>query len=264
MDEMTALREVRPAPAPAELEVMGRAARERFMAGTGPTPTRPARRWRLPALVGGLTAATAGTAAGALVMTGGLAAVPSPHGSAGRTQAVVTAAWTVREDAGGTVTVYLRQYAHPAALQRTLRADGINAIVRPIPYALRGLPPITPAGLPGSRTSKGVGSKYLRVAFPTCLYSATDDAPIAVQRAVVTVVKQDIPVFFVVHPHAMPPGSALFLSFMANVPAKTGGTSNWAMKPVVLNNDTVPACLPIRAKVAPDPMPAPKVKASPA
>jgi hypothetical protein len=50
---------------------------------------------------------------------------------------------------------------------------------------------------------------------------------------------------------------------LANVPAKTGGTSNWVMKPVVLNNDTVPACLPVRPKVAPNPVPAPKVKASP-
>ena len=267
MDEITALREVRPAPAPAQLEAMRRTARERFMTGTGPTPSRPARRWRLPALVGGLTAATAGTAAGALVLTGGPAAVTSSHGDAGHTQAVVTAAWTVREDAAGTVTVYLRQYADPAALQRTLRADGINAVVRPIPYAFREIAPITTGGLPGSRTGKaGVGSKSLkslRVAFPTCVYAATDDAPIAVQRAVVTIVKQDIPVFFVIHPRAMPQGSALFLSFMANVPAKTGGTSNWVMKPVVLNNDTVPACLPVRAKVAPNPVPAPKVKASP-
>jgi hypothetical protein len=159
--------------------------------------------------------------------------------------------------------VYLRQYADPAALQRTLRADGINAIVRPIPYAFRGIAPIATGGLPGSRSSKGGGFKSLRVAFPTCIYSATDNAPMAVQRAVVTIVKQDIPVFFIIHPHAMPPGSALFLSFMANVPAKTGGTTNWAMKPWVLNNDTVPACVPVRAKVAPNPMPAPKVKPRP-
>jgi hypothetical protein len=264
MDEITALREVRPAPAPAELEAMRRAARERFMTGAGPTPTGPARRWRLPALVGGLTAATAGTAAGALVLTAGQAAAPSAHGPGGHTQAVVTAAWTVREDASGTVTVYLRQYADPAALQRTLRADGINAIVRPIPYAFRGIAPIAAGSLPGSRKSKGVGSKSLRVAFPTCIYAATDNAPMAVQRAVVTIVKQDIPVFFVIHRGAMPPGSALFLSFMANVPAKTGARSNWAMKPWVLKNDTVPACVPVKAKFAPNPVPAPKVKATPA
>jgi hypothetical protein len=68
--------------------------------------------------------------------------IPAPcrswqHATAGHTRTVVTTAWTVREDASGTVTIYLQQYADPAGLQQTLRADRINAIVRQIPAVLR-------------------------------------------------------------------------------------------------------------------------------
>jgi hypothetical protein len=114
--------------------------------------------------------------------------VPGQHGTAGHTRSVVTAAWTVREDADGTVTIYLQQYANPAGMQQTLQADGINAIVRQIPAVLRT-----------------VGNQMMP--FPTCNYDTlTDAAPQAVQSAV------------------------------------------WAgigtLKPTVLNNDTMPACVP--------------------
>jgi hypothetical protein len=231
MSEINTLREMRPAPPAAELETMRRAARERFVAGAGSRRAR--HRWRLPVLASGLTAAAAATAAAALVLTSGLGAVPGQRSTAGHTGAVVTAAWTVREDADGTVTIYLRQYADPAALQQTLRADGINAIVRPIPSA--------------SRTF-GKGT----VTYPACNYAATDAAPQAVQRAVVTFAGQDLPVRFIIHPDAMPQGSALFLAFMTGVwrSPKNGNTGVMALPPVVLSNDTVPVCVP-RSKPAP-------------
>jgi hypothetical protein len=227
MTEITTLRELRPVPPPAELEAMRMGARQRFMAGTGSRPTR--QRWRLPVLAGGLTAAAAATAA-ALVLTSGPGAVPGQHGRSGNIASVVTTAWTVREDASGTVTIDLRQYADPAALQQTLRADGINAIVRPIPTVLRTV---------GNKTTPA----------PTCNYPIPDNAaPRAVQRAVWTISGQDLPVSFIIHPDAMPRGSALFLAFMAGampqVP-ENGNTGIVALKPVVLNNDTVPACVPV-------------------
>jgi hypothetical protein len=191
-------------------------------------------RRRIPALAGGLTAAAAATAAAALVLTSGPGAVAGQHATAGHTRTVVTTAWTVREYADGTVTIYLRQYANPAALQQTLRADGINAIVRPIRYALH-------------TTNFGRA-----VAVPACFYARTNRAPLATQHAVWTVVTQPNPQAkqFIIHPDAMPPGSALFLPFMANAPW-AGNTINMATKPVVLNNDTVPACVPIPPKPAP-------------
>jgi hypothetical protein len=245
MSEIDTLRGMRPAPPPAELEAMRRAARERFVAGTG-SPRTP-QRWRLPVLAGGLTAAAAAAAAAALVLTSGPGAVPGQHGTAGHSRTVVTAAWTVREDADGTVTIYLRQYANPAALQQTLQADGINAIVRPIPSA--------------SRTSSN-GT----ITYPTCNYAPADAAPPTVQRAVVTFAGQDLPVRFIIHPDAIRQGSALFLAFMGGVGRlpKNGNTGVLALPPVVLDNDTVPACVP-RTKpapfsVLPAPPSAPKAK----
>lgn len=231
MNEINTVRELRPVPPPAELEAMRMAARERFVAGTAAKGTR--RRWRLPVLAGGLTtAAAAAGAATALVLTSGPGAVPGQHAIAGHTRTVVTTAWTVREDADGIVTIYLKQYANPAGLQRTLQADGVNAIVRPIPWVLR---------TSGNNANKPAVS-------PTCNYATINDrASLAVQHAVLTIGRQALPALFIIHPDAMPAGSALFLAFMANLnlPRVAG---NVALKPVVLNNDTVPACVPVRIK----------------
>ena len=103
MSEINSLREMRPAPPPGELEAMRMAARERFVAGTG--SRRASQRWRLPALAGGMAAAAAATAAAALVLASGPGEAPGQHGTARDTRTVVTAAWTVREDADGTVTI---------------------------------------------------------------------------------------------------------------------------------------------------------------
>jgi hypothetical protein len=193
----------------------------------------------------GAAAAVTATAAAALVLTSGPGAVPGQHGTDGHTRTVVTTAWTVHEDAGGTVTIYLRQYANPAGLQRTLRADGINAIVRPIPIMWRTF---VSRKLPGSRKPPP-----FRIPALACFYRPTNSAPPAVQRAVVTFVgKQDLPALFVIHPDAMPPGSALFLAFVAGLPSKgkNPDTGVLAVRPGVLNNDTVPACV---TKHAPGP-----------
>jgi hypothetical protein len=237
MNDISALRELRPAPPPAELETMRMAARSRFVAGTvsRPAPARP--RWRRPVLAGGvITAAAAAGAAVGLVLTSGVltsgpAAVPAHPAAAGHSRTVVTTAWTVREDADGTISIYLQQFANPAGLQATLQADGVNAIVRAIPYTLRTF----------LNSSKPV-------VFPTCNYVTINDrAPQAVQRAVLTVGSQALPALFVIHPDAMPTGSALFLAFMVSPPRADG---NIALKPVVLDNGTVPACVPFPAKPA--------------
>lgn len=184
-------------------------------------------RRRMSALAGGLTAAAAATAAAALALTSGPGAVPGQH-AAGHVRTVVTAAWTVREDADGTVTIYLRQYANPAGLQQTLQGDGINAIVRQVP----------------SRTQTR-GKRTLKL--PTCHYAATNNAPPAVQAAVVTLtLPRQGGLAYIIHPDPMPQGSALFLAFLAGEPAvvKNDNTGIFAITPAVLNNDTVPACVP--------------------
>jgi hypothetical protein len=213
--------------------------------------SRVIRARRIPALAGGLTAAAAAAAAAVLVLTSGPGIVAAQQGTAGQARTVVTAAWTVREDSDGTVTITLRQYANPAGLQRTLRADGINAIVRRAPsltFLGRKPGPRTPP-----RSSTG------------CYYATTNNAPPRVQRAVVTIVTQDRQepdgegmriATFIIHPHAMPPGSALFLPYGtrpatigAREPAKPAPPAYpyphvKPFDPVVLNNDVVPACVP--------------------
>ena len=234
MNEITTLRELRPAP-PAELEAMRMAIRERFVSGTGSgTAARPPRqRWRGPVLAGGLTVTAAASAAAALVLSSGPTAAPGQRGTAGHAGTVVTAAWTVREDADGTVTIDLREYANPGALQQTLQADGINAIVRQIP-------------------TESLRYGDLTVSWPTCNYFPANTAPDAVQRAVVTITRQLLPVLFVIRPAAMPPGSALFLQFLAGMSAtpKNDNTGVIAIKPLVLTDAAVSACVP-RTKPTP-------------
>jgi hypothetical protein len=205
-------------------------------------------RRRIRALAGGLTAAAAATAAAALVLTSGPGTVPGQRGTAGHARTVVTAAWTVREDAEGTVIISVRQYADPAGLQQTLRADGVNAIVRPMPSQTG----TRPSRLPGLRKA------LLRVV-SNCDYATANNAPPAVQRAVVTIVIQDLPAprggvarvatrvaTFIIHPDAMPQGSALFLPFTTTLTTPINGYPRVkALDPVVLNNDTVPACVPV-------------------
>jgi hypothetical protein len=238
MNEVIMLRELRPVPSPAELDAMRTAARERFVAGTA--PTRAPRSWRRPMLAGGLVTATAAGAAAALVLASGPGAVPGRHATSGHSQTIVTTAWTVREDADGTVSIYLREYANPAGLQRALQAAGVNAIIRSVPYVVQ----------------RGFNKLVVQ---PTCNYdTANDGAPPAVQRAVLSMGQQALPAMFIVHPDAMPPGSALFLAFMANPPRAAG---NIPMKPVVLSNDTAPAC--VQAPVKPPGQSAPNPATKP-
>jgi hypothetical protein len=208
-------------------------------------------RRRKRALAGGLTAAA--TAAAVVALTSGLGALPKQDLTGGHARIVVTAAWTVRQDADGTVTIYLRQYANRAGLQETLRADGVNAIVRPVPTSIQTV--ALPGRLPGS------GKPPLRVPRAACSYAATNNAPPAIQRAVVTFAGQGLPALFTIHPASMPPGSALLLPFLTGMPPgpKTSDAGVLPLMPVVLNNDTVPACVP-STKIAPPPVPAPKTK----
>jgi hypothetical protein len=222
-------------------------------AETRPVTTRSRRIWVKRPVVAICAAATAaGIAAAGLALTSGPAAVTAQQGT------VVTAAWTVREDANGTVTIYLRQYANPARLQQTLRADGVNAIVRGVPYGMRTV--TLPVGVPGSKKPP------LRVPGPTCMYAATNNAPQAVQQAVAAFVValpgRDLPARIIIHPDAMPQGSALLLPFVTGMPAapKNGDTGIRPLTPVVLNNDTVPACVPFTKPAPPSAAPQPKAK----
>jgi hypothetical protein len=78
-------------------------------------------RRKIPAVAGALAVA----AGAALAVTGTLA----PPGHASHQPTAQLAAWTVTEQANGDVKVTIRELRDPAALQRTLRADGVPASV---------------------------------------------------------------------------------------------------------------------------------------
>ena len=253
LDLVAALRAGVPEPPSARLAA-GRGRLTAAISAEAATVTARSGRRRLnrPAVAICAAAAATAIAAAGLVLTSGPGAVPT----GGHARTVVTAAWTVREAADGTVTIYLRQYASPARLQQTLRADGVNAVVRQVPYRMRTVP----IRLPGS------GKPPLRVPGPTCMYAATNNAPPAVQQAVVTFVVtsagRDLPARIIIDPGKMPPGSALLLPFMTGMPAapKNGNTGIRPLTPVVLNNDTVPACVPVTKPVPSSAVPAPTAK----
>ena len=90
---------------------------------------RARRRRRTLTGLAGATAAAAGAAlaATALVVPGHPASQSgSPAGHPGTAR---LAAWTVTRQVNGDITVTVRQLSDPSGLQRTLRADGVPAIV---------------------------------------------------------------------------------------------------------------------------------------
>ncbi|HEX6520575.1 MAG TPA: hypothetical protein VF070_11280 [Streptosporangiaceae bacterium] len=209
MDEITMFTELKPdAPGDAELESMQAGARERLTATATLPDARKRRRWRRPVLAATLTAAVSAATAIAVV---------APGGQARHLGTVVTAAWTVRGNTDGTVTIQLHQLIDPAKLQRVLRADGVNAIVGPAWY-------------------KGVIDG--RHTYVSCQYQNLPAEPPAVQRAVVT--SRD---GFTIRPSAMPPGSALFIGDSV----KHEGNAGYGMvlRPVVLKNSELPPCTPV-------------------
>jgi hypothetical protein len=210
-------------------------------------------RWRRrrPVLAAGLTAAAA-TAGAATVLAIGPGAVTAQHAPAGHARTVVTAAWTVRKDADGTVTVNLKQVLNgrasyklsinQALLEQVLKADGVNAIIRQVPTVFYGrrAAPVGPGVPSGAR---------MNYSLPACEYNKANYAPQAVQKAVV--VHDSLPTFdggWVIRPKAMPPGSALFIWF-ENFPGPEGGYE--VHSPVVLNDDTLPTCVPLSQLVPP-------------
>jgi hypothetical protein len=83
-------------------------------------------RRRLPALAGGLTAATAVTTAAVLALTGSFGSAPARG-----TGAIRTTAFTLVKHANGTATLTINSgvFLKPGTLQRDLQQDGIPAVV---------------------------------------------------------------------------------------------------------------------------------------
>ncbi len=115
-------------------------------------------RRRVPAV-----AASVGAAATAAVAVTALA--PTNH-QASHQPAVQLAAWTVTKQAGGNISVTIRELNDPAGLQRTLRADGVPASVTFTSQQNPACHPY-PGGTPVPTASGAVGTPLLHRVFPT-------------------------------------------------------------------------------------------------
>ena len=212
MDEISMFTALRPPPGPVEIT----GARDRLAAEISGVPARPVSRKARLAMTGGLVAAAA---AAAIVVP---AAVP--HGAGG---AFTGTAWAVDGKPDGTVTVTLGEEFHdPAGLERALRADGIRAYVRVIPWAIR---------------QEG----HLRIIGPVCNYHFTKNEWVPSR----VVLSEHFPPrgnlldrwSWTLQPSAMPPGSALLL-FVGT--AK--GSITEIGEPSVMRIRRLPACVPTR------------------
>ena len=159
------------------------------------------------------TAAAAAAACAAIV-----APALVPAGSPG---AFVTAAWAVQPNPDGTVTVSIKEFRDPAALQRDLRADGIPAIVR-----TDGIPAIENAPPPPIHG----GLRF-------CAISVAD-LPETIGHAAVHPVKARRSFIFIIHPAAIPAGSTLLI---ADIPV-SGITGSRAVSMMLLKRSHVASC----------------------
>ncbi|HEY6312916.1 MAG TPA: hypothetical protein VIY52_19230 [Streptosporangiaceae bacterium] len=215
MDEITMFSALRPdPPAPTAAEAMLEATRERLATAPGRAPRGRARqRRRIRVAVGALAAAASATAALALAWAAG--------GSGPGLESISTAAWTVRQNAGGTVTIEIRQLTNPAGLQRALRSEGVQALI---------------LGFPAGSVSSPDGSFY----YLNCRY--TNAEPQAVQQMVVAQGRSLDS--WTIDPAAMPAGSTLFIAVWLAEPNVPGGRIPAVItRPMVLENDHAPACV---------------------
>lgn len=236
MDEISMFTELRPAPpSDADADAIRAVVRERLTSVLSEAdPAAHARRpqgrrssagprrspVRRRVLIGGGLVAAATAAA---------IVVPALLPGAGNT--VMAKAWAVERNSDGTVTVAVsQQFNDPAGLQQALAADGITAFVT----------------LHREITGENAGGGY---AYDECDYLNLDYAPQAVENAVVAEGKNTVSsppsVFddwptFIIHPAAMPEGSALLIAAWRS----PDGTALGTMIPTVLRTDKPPVCTP--------------------
>jgi hypothetical protein len=118
------------------------------------------------------------------------------------------AAWTVTRQAGGNIKVSFRELADPAALQRTLRADGVPVSVtftgrqNPAcqPYSLPAGQSFWPYGpKPGPVSALGLGFRFTKPNLKNAYTTPPDELPA-----------------LVISPSALPSGAGLEIFTLGN------------------------------------------------
>lgn len=222
MDEISMFAELRPAP-PADADAIRAVVRERVTSVLSEADPAGPRRSpvRRRVLIGaGLVAAAA------------VAAIAVPAWLPGSGDTVMAKAWAVERNSDGTITIAVsQQFNDPAGLQQALAADGITAFVT-VNREITGVNPKD-------------GTAY---SYDECDYLTVDDAPPAVQSAVVTdansTTARSLSNFFnwtwTIDPAALPAGSALLIPAWRS---SDGDAIAW-QDPSVLRTDKRPVCTP--------------------
>jgi hypothetical protein len=226
MDEITMYTALRP-KAPGNAGELTRAVRQRLAGEFGPPPRRDRRvpgrrrpgRRRLLLAAGAITAA----AAAAIVVP----AVLPDQGSG----SLVTAAWAVQHNQDGTIEVTVKQARDATGLQRALRAEGVPAYVRYIPWVSTGNGHYRPAQNcgqtgPGNLPGGAANVTILEEVFP---FLAAGGAP---RGAALTI-----------RPSRIPKGDAIMIE-VTWFPGDGGFGTN--VGDAVLGNDNPPTCTPAR------------------
>lgn len=221
MDEITLFKTLQPPP-PADAGRIREAARARLDStlagalGNSPGPARPQfrgapRRRRRLALAAGAVAVAAAVAIAVPVLL--------PAHDAGP---FVTAAWAVQPNPDGTFKVTFKELHDPAGLQRALRADGVAAYVRYIPWK-RGRIDGTIATWPAFACSPDGGptepGRVADAVFPSGPFPRQDGSD----------------TWIVIRPSAMPNGTAIFIT-MEGLPTQPGFVVGFS----VMGNDRPP------------------------
>jgi hypothetical protein len=233
MDELSLFTDLRPPTDP--VDVTGARTRLAAAIAGGPTRRAPSRKTRL-SMAGGLVAVAA---AAAIVVP-----VVLPRGGGSELTGVAKAAWTVDPHPDGTVTLTIKQvFGDLTGLQKTLRADGVPAIVALIPWKVSnvngGVRAIQACGygVYVARNSESHAVQGAVVTFPptrsVIAYANSKYAIAKVER------ESPDPFIWIIHPGAMPRGSVLFIEASPTVGKTIGGTVTF---PVVLRAGS-PVCV---------------------
>jgi hypothetical protein len=186
---------------------------------------------------------------GGLVAAAAVAALVVPAWLPGAGDTVMAKAWAVERNSDGTITVAVsQQFNDPAGLQQALAADGITAFVTM------------------NREITGVNAKYGNAySYDACDYLNVDDAPEAVQSAVVTDDNvlvtggnnsPTVPLSFfanwtwTIDPAALPAGSAVLIPAWRSSDGDTIAFED----PTVLRTHKPPVCTPTTTPI-PSPPP---------
>jgi hypothetical protein len=218
VDEITLFAELKPPTTDAaEAHARVRARLDAALTGAAPAASRRRGHRRAAMLV----------AAGAVACAAVVVPVTLPGG--GAATPLVSKAWAVERNPDGTITVTIAQVAYDAAgLERALQAEGVATVVRFSQVSDPGFEPANPLAVPG-----------------LCVPPAAALEPLSVLDAVVT--PRTVPAGqyqrheFVIHPSAMPPGSAIYISDVRILGTRfPGQAAAFAIR--LLKQDRMPPC----------------------